>query len=329
MTRYQLRDHARMFAAYARNDAYDAALRAVVRPGSIVLDIGTGCGLFALLACRHGAARVYAVETEPSISIARELATENRVADRITFIHQRSTEVTLPERVDVTVADIRGVLPLAGSAVTSLIDARERLLKPGGAIVPRRDILQATVVSAPQIYSKAVDVWSGGGALGLSTAAARAAAIHQLVPADATDVTELADPVDIAAIDYRTVATPSVAATGTWLVSAGTAHGLALWFEAELADGISYRSGPGSGDELYGLAFLPWPQAVTLTATTAVAVDLRADWINGSYVWTWRTTIGGADPMLRFEQSTFRGGPIALDRLPAVACPERESKGLP
>ena len=320
MTRYQLRDHARMFAARARNDAYDAALRAVVRPGSIVLDIGTGCGLFALLACRHGAGRVYAVETEPSISIARELATENRVADRITFIQQRSTEVTLPERVDVTVADIRGVLPLAGSAVTSLIDARERLMKPGGAIVPRRDIIQATVVSAPQIYAKAVDVWSSG-ALGLSTAAARASAIHQLVPVDATDVTGLADPIDLAAIDYRTIATPSVAATGSWLVSSGTAHGLALWFEAELADGIGYRSGPGSGDELYGVAFLPWPQAVTFTATTAVTVDLRADWINGSYVWTWRTTIGGADPLLRFEQSSFRGGPISMDRLRTVAGP--------
>jgi type I protein arginine methyltransferase len=290
-------------------------LRAVIRPGSIVLDIGTGCGLFALLACRHGAARVYAVETEPSISIARELAAENRVADRITFIHSRSTEVTLPERVDITVADIRGILPLAGGAVTALIDARERLMKPGGAIVPRRDMLRATVVSAPHIYSQAVDVWSSG-AFGLSTAAARAAAIHQVVPVDATDVTELADPVDMAAIDYRTIVTPSVAATGAWFVSAGIAHGLALWFEAELADGISYRSGPNSGDELYGVAFLPWPQAVTFSATTAVAVNLRADWINGSYVWTWRTTIGGADPMLRFEQSTFRGGPIALDRLP-------------
>ena len=314
MTRYQLRDHARMFAARARTDAYDAALRAVIRPGSIVLDVGTGCGLFALLACRYGAARVYAVETEPSISIARELASENRVADRITFIEQRSTEVTLPERVDVTVADIRGVLPLAGNAVTSLIDARERLMKPGAAIVPRRDILQAAVVSAPEVYWKAVDVWSSG-ALGLSTNAARAAAIHQLVPVDATDVTGLADSIDLAVIDYRTIATPSVAATGTWSVSAGTAHGLALWFAADLADGIGYRSGPGSGDDLYGVAFLPWPQAVTFTATTAVAVALRADWINGAYVWTWRTTIGGADPLLRFEQSTFRGGPISMDRL--------------
>jgi len=320
MTRYHLRDHARMFAAHARNEAYDAALRTVVRPGSIVLDIGTGCGLFALLACRHGAARVYAVETEASISIARDLAAENGVADRITFINQRSTEVTLHERADVVVADIRGVLPLAGGAVTSLIDARERLLKPGGAIVPRRDILRATVVSAPRIYCQAVDVWSSS-ALGLSTAAARAAAIHQLVPVDGSDVTELADPIDMAAIDYRTVTSPSVAATGTWLVSPGAAHGVAIWFGAELADGIGYRSGPGSGDELYGVAFLPWPQAVTFAANTTVAMDLRADWVNGSYVWSWYTRIGGADPVLRFEQSTFRGGPISMDRLRAVAGP--------
>jgi protein arginine N-methyltransferase 1 len=320
MTRYHLRDHARMFAARARNDAYDAALRAVVRPGSVVLDIGTGCGLFALLACRAGAARVYALETEPSISIARELATENRVSDRITFIQQRSTEVTLPERVDVVVADIRGVLPLAGGAVASLIDARERLMKRGGAIIPQRDILRGAVVSAPQVYAKVVDVWSGN-ALGLSTAAARAAATQQLVPVEATDVTALADPIGMATIDYRDIAAPSVSATGTWTVSPGAAHGLALWFEAELADGVGYRSGPGSGDDLYGVAFLPWPQPATFTATTAVVIDLRADWIGGAYVWTWRTSIAGPDSRLQFEQSTFQGGPISMDRLQTAARP--------
>jgi protein arginine N-methyltransferase 1 len=294
----------------------------------VVLDIGTGCGLFALLACRAGAARVYALESEPSISIARELAAENRVSDRITFIQQRSTEVTLPERVDVMVADIRGVLPLAGSAVASLIDARERLLKPGGTIVPRRDTLRACVVAAPEIYRNVIEVWSTG-AFGVSTRAARDAAIHQLVPVDAIDVTGLAAPIDLAVIDYRTVSTPSVAARATQVVPAGTAHGLALWFEAELGDGISYRTGPGSGDELYGVAFLPWPEPVTFTAATAVGIDLRADWIGGAYVWTWRTAIEAVDAQPRFEQSTFRGGPISMERLPGhQTCAAQEVFGL-
>jgi protein arginine N-methyltransferase 1 len=303
-----------MFAAQARNEAYDAALRAVIHPASVVLDIGTGCGLFALLACRAGAARVYAIESEPSISIARELAIENRVSDRITFIEQRSTDVTLPERVDVVVADIRGVLPLAGGAVASLIDARERLMKPEGTIVPRRDTLQATVVAAAEIYRNVIDVWSRG-ALGVSTRAAREAAVQQLVPVDATGVTGLAAPMDLAVIEYRSIASPSVVAAGAQIVPPGTAHGLALWFEAELADGIRYRTGPGSGDELYGVAFLPWPQPVTFTAATTVGIELRADWIGGAYVWTWRTTISAGEAGPRFEQSTFRGGPISMDRL--------------
>ena len=92
--------------------AYSEALRRTVRPGSVVVEIGTGPGVFAVLACQLGASRVYAIEPDPIIQVAREIAAVNHCADRIEFIEDISTRVELPSRADVIFSDMRGVLPL-------------------------------------------------------------------------------------------------------------------------------------------------------------------------------------------------------------------------
>src|SRR5438128_2452160 len=78
--------------------AYESAIRQVVRPGSVVVDIGTGSGILALMACRSGARKVFAIEPADVIQLAREIARANGYADRIEFIQSHSTAATLPER---------------------------------------------------------------------------------------------------------------------------------------------------------------------------------------------------------------------------------------
>ncbi|HEX6283874.1 MAG TPA: 50S ribosomal protein L11 methyltransferase, partial [Pyrinomonadaceae bacterium] len=89
---YSLHFYGRMIADRVRTDAYAEALRRSVKPDSIVLDLGCGPGLFALLACKLGARRVYAVEPNNAINIAREAAAANGFADRIEFFQSLSTE---------------------------------------------------------------------------------------------------------------------------------------------------------------------------------------------------------------------------------------------
>src|ERR1044071_5628357 len=101
-----------MMADGVRMGAYERALRHVVKPGSVVVDIGTGTGILSLLACAFGARRVYAIEPDDAIGVAHEIASASGYADRIRFIQERSTHVCLPERADVVVSDLRGVLPL-------------------------------------------------------------------------------------------------------------------------------------------------------------------------------------------------------------------------
>src|SRR5215208_1340571 len=147
---------------------YIEALRQSIKPGSVVLEIGTGTGLMAMLACRFGARKVYAIEFDNVIELARETAARNGLSDKIEFIQEISTRVTLPEKADVIVSDLRGILPLFTTHITSIADAR-RFLAPGGVMIPSQDRILAALISAPELYDSLVDPW-GSEAFGFDMA---------------------------------------------------------------------------------------------------------------------------------------------------------------
>ena len=128
--------HREMLADGQRVRAFGKAVQQAVEPGDLVLDIGTGTGFLALLAAKAGAAHVYAVERGEIIGVAREIAAANGLADRITFLHADALEVRLDERVDVIVAEIIGSFGLDEDILRVLDDARTRLLKARGRLLP-------------------------------------------------------------------------------------------------------------------------------------------------------------------------------------------------
>src|ERR1700722_6861520 len=148
-----------MIADRVRIQAYSEALRRVIRPGSTVVDIGTGPGIMAVLACQLGAGRVFAIEPDEIIQVAREVAAANRCADKIVFYENLSTKVTLPGCADVMVSDMRGILPLFGQHIPAIVDARQRFLAPGGAMIPQRDRMWAAVVEDREGYGELVELW--------------------------------------------------------------------------------------------------------------------------------------------------------------------------
>lgn len=309
---YTLRGHAAMIADRVRMDAYQAALERVVRPGCVVLDIGTGTGLLALMACRLGARRVYAVDPGDSIHLARAAARASGFADRIEFIQGLSTEIDLPERADVVVSDLRGVLPLFQQNVASIADARERLLAPGGALIPLADTLFAAPVQAEKDYRGIVAPWDEHGR-GFALDTARRAALNEWNKARFAPGDLLAPPQTWAVLDYRTRVEPDVRATLRWTASrAATAHGIAAWFNAELAEGIGYTTGPEGPETIYGSAFFPWLRPVALQAGDAVTAELQARRMGKDYVWVWNTRVEGADGVrAEFRQSTFFSQPAS------------------
>jgi type I protein arginine methyltransferase len=316
---YSLAAYGQMIADRVRTEAYIEALRKTVEPGAVVMDIGTGPGIWAVLACQMGASHVIAVETDSIIQVAREVAASNLCSGKIDFIEKMSTRFELPIRADVIVSDLHGVLPLAGQSIPSLVDARRRFLAAGGVLIPRRDRVLAAVVEAPESYGQCVEPWEHNVLKqDLSPARRRAVNVPQWARAKPDQL--LTKPKLWTTVDYLTIEDPNVRCELKWVVErSGTGHGILMWFDSDLAEDVGFSNAPGAPETIYGSLFFPWQDPVSLAAGQNVCVNLEAHLMPEDYVWRWTTHVeppdGTGNSRVHFEQSTLQGEVISLHTL--------------
>lgn len=314
---YTVAGYGAMMADKVRMRAYRDALAAVIRPTSVVVDIGAGTGIMSLLACQLGARRVFAIEPDDAIELAREAARANGFAHRMECIQEVSTRVTLPEPADVIVSDLRGVLPPFGRHLPAIIDARARLLKPDGILVPQSDRLMAALIETPGVYSKLTALWDAN-EWQLDLTSARPTVISGWQKERFAADQLLTAPFCWASLEYANCASPHVSGVvQTTVERAGVAHGLAVWFDTVLADGIGFSNAPGGPDLIYALGFFPLERAVPVEAGDEVHAAFSARLVDDDYIWSWETTITAAsgDLKARYRQSTFLGAPLTASTL--------------
>jgi protein arginine N-methyltransferase 1 len=316
---YSVHFYGQMLADAPRMDAYAAALRRTVKPDSVVMDLGCGPGVFALLACKLGARRVYAVERENVISLARETAAANGFADHIEFFEKLSTEITLSEPATIIISDLRGVLPWFQQHIPSIIDARARLLARGGVLIPRRDILWAAVVEAPDRYEEIVGPWQNN-KYELDLSAGTRLVTNNWRKTRIEPEQLLVEPVCWTTVDYYEVESPDIRAEISWRAPReGTAHGVAVWFDSDLVDGIGFSNHPSKAQMIYGNGFFPFSEPVQVKEDDRIVLRLAARMVEDDYVWRWDTDFFAADdetgPKVSFKQSTFFGVPLSSSQL--------------
>jgi protein arginine N-methyltransferase 1 len=314
---YLLDEFGDMTADSLRFAAYADAIQRAVRPGDVVVDLGCGPGIFALLACRAGAKRVYAIDTGEVIHFARQLAAANGFTDRIEFLHGDSRQIQLAERANVIISDVRGALPLFGDALLSIEDARERFLIEGGLQIPRCDAIYAAILEAPDYYKRLVSPWIDVGR-GLELTAALPMVLNSVHKVRSQSAQLMTDPQCWCELDYTAHLNPRAGAKLRFRATrGGTAHGITVWFEAQLFEDAGFSTAPGSMGTVYGQGFLPWLEPVALETGQEIEVDLHADPVSGDYVWRWDTKIAGhnAQPERIFRQSTFLGAQFTSEAL--------------
>ena len=133
-----------------RTSRFIHAVRRTVRPGDVVVDLGTGSGVLAVAAAQAGAKRVYAIEVRPIAEVAARFFQGSGLGDRITLVRGVSTEIALPERADVLVSEMIGDDPLAERILETTYDAVARLLKPGARLIPSALRIHALPVVVPE-----------------------------------------------------------------------------------------------------------------------------------------------------------------------------------
>ncbi|MGE0405378.1 MAG: 50S ribosomal protein L11 methyltransferase [Candidatus Korobacteraceae bacterium] len=314
---YSAHQHGTMLTDQVRVGAYRRALQKVVKPGDVVVDIGAGSGIFSLFACQAGARKVYAIEPEEVIDLARLIAKDNGYADRIEFIRDLSTRVALPEKANVIVSDMHGGLPVFTTALESLIDARRRWLAPGGAMMPLRERIWAAVVELPVKDYDRVAVWqdrrygvdlTAGGRFGVDTPFSATVTPEQFVTA----------PQCIATIEHLRLDSPSICGQASFTASrAGQANGFSLWFDNDLAEGVSITTAPGEPSTVYPNQFVPWSQPVSLNAGDSIHAEIRFAYVNEDYLWAWNTSVRTPDGTVRadFRQSSLNSTYVTSEQL--------------
>jgi len=148
--------HFAMMNDCPRNEFYYNALKAVVKPTSVIVEIGTGSGLLAMIAAKLGAKHVTAIEANKSLAmVARRNMDANGLGDKITIINKMSTDVTAKElkygKADILVSEILGTLLLSESALEFNNDARKRLLKKGAIVIPHGGVQHVTLVESERL----------------------------------------------------------------------------------------------------------------------------------------------------------------------------------
>ena len=103
----------------------------LVRPGTGVLDLGSGSGILTIAAAKLGARRATGIEIDPeALPVAEKNAARNRVTDRVAFLHGDARVLApLLGPVELVVSNI------LRTANVTLLPAIAASLAPGGCAV--------------------------------------------------------------------------------------------------------------------------------------------------------------------------------------------------
>ncbi|HUR20749.1 MAG TPA: 50S ribosomal protein L11 methyltransferase [Vicinamibacterales bacterium] len=245
--------HVAMLNDRRRTSAYLAAIAETVRPGDVVVDLGTGTGILALAAARAGARTVYAIEASAIAGAAEAMFQRNGFADRIRLVRGWSTSITLPEHANVLITETIGHDPFDEGIAEYMTDARKRFLEPGARIIPSAMRVWALPVTIPNdqlnrrhFNQQAAVQWREDYGFDFSPLLGAIPVTPlrlQLSTAVARDLPALADAMLVADID---ISQPFGSAIDTHVdfvaTGSGCLNGILIYFDLALSPGVSFTT---------------------------------------------------------------------------------------
>ncbi len=295
MTQFVPPWHFGMLSDLERNEAYDQLLKKYVTPKTVLLDIGTGSGLLAMMAARHGAKHIYACEQSHYVAdVAKEIIAKNGYADRITLFPNKSSDIQphhLSEPPNLIIGEIFDSAMLGEGAIPSFRDAFKRLAAPNCRIIPNVAMVKGMLIeSAGQRCINPLSDISGFDLSPFNQFRAPADYasirlpnyIHRFLSKEQTflsyDFENLHEP--------RNDTEPFRVEATIVASESGIAHGIALWFDLSMENEIILTNEPSRLDNHWGQAVCFFESAIQVEPgdciqTTICHTDMRI-WFESS-----------------------------------------------
>ncbi len=272
-----LRDYALMMSDHTRMLAFEEAIAATCRD-AVVCEIGVGLGPLSLMALKAGAKRVYGIELDPrALRKAMELIAHNGFGPKvfIPFVGL-STEVELPERVDVVLSETLDSMGVGENTVHYMADARQRFLKPGGHMLPL-SLECFFALASPASFSRMQSVWTEMSAYGLDYGplVRNVRAVKHTLPIANRELAS--DWQAWQAIDFATTrGLPAVLPMVLEATRSGRIEGLASAFRATLSPDVHLSTFPQDAPTHWQQGFSPFPShPIDVVAGELVYIELQ------------------------------------------------------
>ena len=300
--------HKMMLTDVVRTEAYERAIKAIVTPGSKVMDFGCGTGVLSIFASRSGADMVYAVDRSAFISQAKAIAKTNGI-DNIRFYHDDHETLALPEKVDIIVSEWMGHFIFYEAMLEPLIMLRKRFLKEGGKLIPNRIRFIAGFVKDRTFYEELAFFRTNPYGIDFSPVAEAPFFQSNLEFFTPSQISKTI--VDLGEMDLYTVETTPDAMTGKVVPKKKeTVYGLCGWFSAELTEDIHLGTGPNDPPTHWNQIFFPLKKPLRLVPEREVTVTFRPP-VGKDYSWCWTVSDGETliqmDDFYPFEHEDRQG----------------------
>jgi hypothetical protein len=297
--RHILDQHRTLLGDSVRTNAYAEAIGRVVGAGDVVLDLGSGSGVLAILACRAGARKVYAIEQGHMADVATMVVLNDDCRDRVEVLHARSHDATLPERANVLLTETLGNLGFDEQILPSMLDARQRLLTPDARLIPARIALFAAPIDAARVHEREVAFWDAR--YGIDFSLVRTFAANQVRTIDLKEEAILAPAAQLVEIDLAKAESAEVSGSARFSIARdGVTHGFGAWFVATLVGEIRVSNEPPLQTPNWRQAFLPLDDAIAVRLGDEITLEIET--VDGAN-WRWRGAVNGKP----FDQTTLFG----------------------
>ena len=261
-----------------RVDGYRWAIEAKVRPGDVVLDLGSGTGVMARFAALAGASRVIAIEDRLELCELNQHVNQLLGWDGvIEVVPGRAEAVRLEDRVDVVISELIGDLADdegMSRVLSGFCAAHGERLAPGARFLPEEVSLFGRFVAG----SEATGMMRGDDEE-LAAAMGRVLAGELRVLTHLDGVRTVGEPFRLLRVDGRGGRRGGRGEAVARFAAARPAElprAMVCWFEARLADGVHLDSrGDGGVRTSWGLPLVPLVRDPTLARAGSAAAELR------------------------------------------------------